>query len=1000
MAGGFVDNPILNSPFREPEMHWHLNDDGSPTGIKDKGRRPSAYIVPIAKAKKQTGKNQTELKLDDDSAGSRVSSNDFINELRGYVKAWRALPASQWGVSYETERLLSHWRDPGREQRLFFCQIEAAETIIWLTEVAAKQKTTENIKKRLETLNAEANPELFRMAMKMATGSGKTMVMAMLIAWHAVNKARHRNSKIFSDAFLIVTPGITIRDRLRVLLPSDPDNYYAKRDLVPLDMLDDIGKAQIVITNYHAFKRRETMDAPKLSKAILQGRQDNFETIESEGEMVARVCKGMMSKRDIIVINDEAHHCYRHKVVDDAEDTPKLEAEEKDEAKKNAEAARIWISGIEAVKKKLGLGGVYDLSATPFFLRGSGYPEGTLFPWVVSDFSLMDAIEAGVVKVPRVPVSDNQIGSDLPVYRKLWPKIKDGLPRKGHSKQKIIGLDPEALPKDLLGALQALYDHYRRVHEKWEKAGQGTPPVFIIVCSNTSVSKLVYDYVSGYERIEKDKAVLIDGKSPLFQNVSNGKRVHPARTLLIDSEQLDSDEAMSAEFKKAAAAEIDEFKHELRLRFPDRDAEKITEEDLLREVMNTVGKPGRLGEPIRCVVSVSMLTEGWDANTVTHILGVRAFGTQLLCEQVVGRGLRRVSYEPDDNGFFAPEYADVLGVPFTFAAGPDIAEPKPPKPVTRVHAMPERADAEIRFPRVVGYRLTLPEEKLSARFTKDSRFTISPNDLPTRTEVDAIVGEGIVLTLDGMRERRESEVHFHVAGHALRTVFRAEDGSLKPYLFPQLLAITRDWFAKCLTCKGGTVPQFFLWRPFAQQAVERIYNAVAGEVVGTERLRPVLAEYSPEGSSRHVDFPTTKQTLWKTKPTKCQINYVVGDSEWETHFASTLEAMPEVRHYVKNQALQFEVPYVIEGEERRYLPDFIVRIDDGHDDPLNLIVEIKGFRGRDAQLKSATMKNFWVPAVNNHGGFGRWAFLEIRDMHDAEKIVRKFLLESRPKAAA
>ncbi|MGE0119519.1 MAG: BPTD_3080 family restriction endonuclease [Dongiaceae bacterium] len=998
MANAFINNPILNSPFREPNRHFHLNEDGTPTGIINPARRPSAYVVPIPQAKKRSGRGQGELALEEGDAGTgRLSPNDFINELRGYVKAWRDLPPSQWGVTHETSRLLAHWRDAEREQPLFFCQVEAAETIIWLTEVAPRPGRLD-IRKRLEAFNAEANPELFRMAMKMATGTGKTTVMAMLIAWHAVNKARHRNSKTFSDAFLIVTPGITIKDRLRVLLPSDPQNYYETRNIVPPDMLDDVRKAEIVITNYHAFKRRDTIEAPKLTKALLAGRNESFDTIESEGEMVARVCRVLMRRHNIIVINDEAHHCYRHKTGDDAAQETKLDAEEKDEAKKRAEAARIWISGVEAVKRTLGVSVVYDLSATPFFLRGSGYPENALFPWVVSDFSLMDAIESGIVKVPRVPVSDNQVGGELPVYRNLWPRIRQDLPRKGRQKQKTENLDPEKLPKELLGALHALYDHYAKVFALWKQAGQGTPPVFIIVCNNTSVSKLVYDYISGYERPEGEQTYPIAGHLPLFRNIEDGKHVVPPRTLLIDSEQLDSGEALSPEFRKVVSGEIDEFKHELRQRFPDRDTDKITDEDLLREVMNTVGKAGKLGEHLRCVVSVSMLTEGWDANTVTHILGVRAFGTQLLCEQVVGRGLRRVSYDPDDMG--TPEYADILGIPFAFAAGPEIAAPKPPKPITRVYALPERAEAEIRFPRLSGYRVSLPEERLTAKFDRDAKLTITPNDVPTRTEVEAIVGEGITLTLDGLKERRESEVHFTVAGHALRTKFRDDDGNLRPHLFPDLLRITRDWFGKCVTFKGSTFPQLFLWRPFADQAVERIYNAVTRELRGTERLRPIPDSYNPEGSSRHVDFPTTKQTLWRTRADKCQINFVVCDSEWEAALAATLEAMPEVRHFVKNQSLNFTVPYVQEGGERTYLPDYIVHVTMPDGGALNLIIEVKGFRGRDAQMKAATMQNLWVPAVNNDGKFGRWAFLEIRDIHDAEKIIRNFLADLSARAAA
>jgi type III restriction enzyme len=994
MPTAFEQSPVINSPFRKPERHFHLNEDGSPTGVIKQGRRPSAYFVPIPPARKKG--RQVELALEEDQGGERVTQNDFINEVRGYVDRWRELPASQCGVSHETARLLLHWRAGEPQPPLFFCQIEAVETLIWLTEVAGKQRP--EIGRRIERFNAEANPELFRIALKMATGSGKTTVMAMLIAWQTVNFARRKNARLFSDAFLIVTPGITIKDRLRVLLPSDPQNYYEARNLIPRDMLDDVRKARVVITNYHAFRLREKLQAPKLTKQILRGRDQALITTETEGEMIRRVCPGLMGRKNIVVINDEAHHCYRRKVAQEQE---RITPEERDEAKKNEEAARVWISGLEAIKRSLGLRAVYDLSATPFFLRGSGYPEATLFPWVVSDFSLMDAIESGIVKIPRVPVSDDQVGKLLPVYRDLYRHIREDLPKKGRAKQKRESLDPDDLPKELTGGLNALYGHYIQVFDQWQANEVGREPVFIVVCNNTSTSKLVYDHIAGYEREESGQTVLVDGKLPLFRNVENGRWLHHPRTLLIDSEQLDSGEALTPEFKKIASREIDEFKAELRTRFPDRDVEKIDDEDLLREVMNTVGKPGRLGEHVRCVVSVSMLTEGWDANTVTHILGVRAFGTQLLCEQVVGRGLRRVNYDADGNGMFEPEYADVLGVPFTFVASHKIAAPRPPKPITRVYALPEREALEIRFPRVVGYRVRLPSERLSATFTEDSRLVISPDDVPTRAENEGIVGEGVTLTLEEIGKRRLREVEFYVAGHALRSRFRDDEGNLKPYLFPQLLRITREWLgSNYLECKGDTRPQYLLWRYFADLAVERIYRAVTGGIEGEERLRPIIDSYNPWGSSRHVDFTTSKNTLWTTGADRCEVNYVVHDSDWEANFCEQVERMPEVVAYVKNHGLGFEVPYLHQGAERRYWPDFILEVSKGADEPLHLIVEIKGYRQGDAQAKADTMRSLWVPAVNNHGKLGRWAFLEIRDIHEAAKQIRAWLDGNRRGMAA
>ena len=412
-----------------------------------------------------------------------------------------------------------------------------------------------------------------------------------------------------------------------MLLPTDPDNYYRQRDILPSDLLERLAQARILITNYHAFMAHERGDAARLTKAILtKGQPSPF--VETPHQMVRRVCRDLAGKKNIVVINDEAHHCYRRRPEAEAE---ALTGEERQEAAKREEEARVWISGLEAVKNKVGVKAVYDLSATPFFLQGSGYPEGTLFPWVVSDFSLVDAIEAGIVKVPRVPVADNSMTGDQPTYRDLWLRIRDDLPKKGR-KTDAIGGEPK-LPAELQGALHSLYDNYRQSFERWQSNADAqarglTPPVFVVVCNNTNVSKMVFDYVAGWTRTLGDGSeVVVPGALPLFSNEGGGLWSPRPNTILVDSEQLESGDAMSADFKKIAAAEIEEFKAEYRARFPGRSTDDLRDEDLLREVMNTVGKSGKLGERIRCVVSVSMLTEGWDANTVTHILGLRAFST-------------------------------------------------------------------------------------------------------------------------------------------------------------------------------------------------------------------------------------------------------------------------------------------------------------------------------------------------------------------------------------
>lgn len=915
----------------------------------------------------------------------------IINEIRLHVATWRALPNDRdWGVTPATARLLHHWRRTEVEGlRPFFCQVEAVETVIWLTEVARNQKRYAHLWAHIEAANKQSSPDLLRIAMKMATGAGKTTVMAMLIAWQAINAVRSPTSSHFSRGFLIVTPGITIRDRLRVLLPDDPDNYYRHRDLVPSDMLPEIGKAKVVIANYHAFKRRETMDVSKVGKALLQGRGEAPVTIETEGVMLQRACGDLMALKNVVVINDEAHHCYEERPQGSVEDLS--DADAKAEAEENKEAARLWINGIKALKRKVGVHAVYDLSATPFFLAGSGYVEGTLFPWVVSDFSLMDAIECGIVKLPRVPVADNLPIDDMPIYRKLWDHIGKEMPKKGAKKSDE--LDPLKLPTELLTALDALYNHYVKVDEQWKRAGIPVPPVFIVVCNNTSTSKLIYEYISGWDRPNADGELvnIHRGHLELFRNYDeHGQRIARAPTLLIDSAQLESGEALDADFRKLAAAEIEQFRREKQERTGVvQDADEIDDAELLREVMNTVGQVGRLGEKIRCVVSVSMLTEGWDANTVTHILGVRAFGTQLLCEQVVGRGLRRQSYDLNQHGLFDVEYADVLGIPFDFTAKPVVVKPTPPKLVTRVHAVKERIarcpELEITFPRVEGYRVDLPDERLSATFTEDSRLVVSPEDIgPSRVTMSGIVGATDELTAQGVGDQRPSAIAYALAAHLLKR-FGDGSGGLPVHLFGQVRRIVREWLdGGYLVLKG--VPMGVLdYLEIKDKAAERIFLACQRYEHGAKAIKAILDPYNPHSSTRHVNFTTSKDT-YATDLRRSHVSHVVCDSTWEAELARVLESHPRVVAYVKNQGLGLEVPYRDGSTPRRYIPDMIVRLDDGHgpDDLINLVLETKGYRKGDAQLKAETMKTLWIPGVNNLGTHGRWAFAEFTDVFEIE----------------
>ena len=755
MEDTFFERPIRNSPYHYPTQHWELDGDGQPTNELIPRRRRAEFITPVPKPKKRRrGQGQRDLAFQADQGLSteqqQYDPTSIINELRQRVDLWRSLPnPNQWHVTPETARLLQHWRHHEFSgYRPFFCQVEAAETIIWLTEVAPHLgREGRRFTEHLKHVNDQSNPGLLRVALKLATGTGKTTVMAMLIAWQTINAVRRPGSPRFTQGFLVVTPGLTIRDRLRVLQPNDPDSYYASRELVPGDMVADLGKAKIVITNYHAFKQRETMDLSTGGRSLLQGRRGpEIHTLETAGQMLRRVMPALMAMKHVMVFNDEAHHCYRERPGECGEGD--LKGDDRKEAKKNTEVARLWLSGLETVNQTLTISRIVDLSATPFFLRGSGYAEGTLFSWTMSDFSLMDAIECGIVKLPRVPIADNIPGEEVPVFRTLWEHIRTKMPKKGRGKSSTF--DPLKIPLELQTALEALYGHYEKTFQLWREADIDVPPCFIVVCQNTSISKLVFDYVSGFHQASEDRSTtLVPGRLKLFNNFDEhgNPRARPP-TLLIDSEQLESGDALDRNFRAMAKDEIARFRREIVARTGSREqAQHLSDQDLLREVMNTVGKPGRLGASIRCVVSVSMLTEGWDANTVTHVLGVRAFGTQLLCEQVVGRALRRQSYDLNDEQLFNVEYADVLGIPFDFTATPVVAPPQPPRQTVQVKAItPERDACEIRFPRVEGYRVELPADRLSATFNEDSTLALTPALVgPSITRSQGIIGEGVDL---------------------------------------------------------------------------------------------------------------------------------------------------------------------------------------------------------------------------------------------------------------
>ncbi|MCM3659420.1 DEAD/DEAH box helicase family protein [Georgenia satyanarayanai] len=1006
-----IDNPVLNSPFEEPSRHWMLDEHGQLTSDIAGRRRPSESWIPVPRERKgrSTAAHQlVQEELDLTRTGERRDVNDQINQLRGDVATWRA--SGYPGVTPTTARLLRYWADPDRDNRVFFAQREAAETAIYVAEVAGRLTAAEAgrtarvrgsgwVTASLKEQNAEYNADLPRQALKMATGTGKTVVMAMLIAWQTLNKAANRRDARFTNKFLVVTPGITIRDRLRVLFPSDSGNYYRERDLIPADLWAQLSQARVAVTNFHTFMlrtRQEGQGVAANTKKLLRARTGVDPFVETEAQMVTRVLRDLGGGRgasgQIMVINDEAHHCY---VPRDADaDLKALDAIARAEAKEANVDAGVWFTGLLNVHKHVGIKQIYDLSATPYFIAGSGYPEGFIYPWTVSDFSLMDAIESGLVKIPRLPVDDDATGSTVS-YLHLWDQVKDELPKRAGRG----GFDTtRQLPAVLAGALTSLYGSYERAFERWQRTDGAAPPVFIVVCPNTTVSKWVYDQIAGYEQeLTGDDAEVVrrvvPGTLAKLSNYADGERLAVPRTILVDSAELESGEAVSPAFRAVAAAEIEAFQREYRER-TGAAAGDIDDGQLLREVLNTVGKPGRLGGQVRCVVSVSMLSEGWDANTVTHVLGVRAFGSQLLCEQVVGRGLRRRSYALDNDGLLPAEYAEVYGIPFSFIPSDrPVTDPPPRPPSVHVRALESREEARIVFPRVDGYRFELPDEYLHVDFDAVDPFVLDSGAVPTLTEMAGVIGADDIHDLSALEQMRQKEIAFRLAVRHLLPLYSDGQRVPKPWLVPRLVQITQEWMQAKLQLHGHAFPGLLLLGTFASEAVEHIQRTIV-QVAGDRdpMVRPIIQSDAPTGSTDAIDFQTIKNVHVTSE--RSHVSHVVldgvGGNTWEKIAALDLEAMDDVAAYVKNDHLEFAIPYTHKGVGRRYRPDFLVRlVRRAGDVERHLVVEVSGGlkdqTARDA--KADTARNLWCAAVNADGRFGRWGYVEVDDPYRFRTIV-------------
>lgn len=1011
-----ADNPILNSPYVEPLLHYNTDSEGSLdyTDIR-KGRRifkADSAVIPT----RQTG--QKEVFEWNEDAEEYITH--IINLCRKEVGQWRN--ANYPNTTRVTKELLTFWfNNPERlvTKKLFFAQQEAVETAIWLNEVAEKSNAGQHILNLLRngqhTVSADPADQLPRIAFKMATGSGKTVVMACLICYHYFNRQEYRNDTRFADYFLIVAPGITIKSRLGVLFvdtknknPKDIEDYYRVRGLIPANMehrLENLN-ARLVITNYHTFEPKILQGnkrSPFDGKVDLQGKKIDTGNKEDFSQVVKRTLGKFKAGSRVLILNDEAHHCYLPK--------SKSKTTDNEEVDENARAA-VWFSGLREIAKKFKLQAVYDLSATPYYLTGSGYTPYSLFPWVVSDFGLIEAIESGLVKIPFLPESDNTQELTMPVLRNLYDHVKDELPKKGQRTQKkdaaaqgnkFIELPPR-LPSLVKGALDQFYNHYVEYYNgirkhKEEKANIfSAPPVFIAVCNNTGVSKEVYKYIAGYEYVDAEgNTVTVQGAKDLFSNYdpATNKPLKRPPTLLIDSDALENGEQINDDFKKIFSSEIEEFKKDYARMYGQGSTDKISDAEILREVVNTVGQQGKLGSHIRCVVSVSMLTEGWDANTVTHIMGLRAFGSQLLCEQVAGRALRRMNYflqgyDKDGNPTsdkrkvvikkFPPEYAHIIGVPFKMFKGGKTEPPPPPVDVTHIAPIAARqAEMEITFPNVVGYRVENLDGQIKHDFRKIENYEIDGSKFPTETIMTSpISASEEKLEVKGVLEKRDQELIFLITKELIKYHFSDEEGNPRFQKFNKLKSIVEEWYNEKVLLLNITDQRFkrLLYFEEPKKIVDHIARGINPQNNTTEHIRPVFNYYNKFSSTKYVNGNTVKD-VYPTK--KSHINYVVMDSDWEGICAKTLEEIDTVESYVKNQFLGFAIPYTKDGKDKQYFTDFIARVKSKDGTIKNLVIEISGM-SKDKAEKKWFVENRWIPAVNalkEKYEYPEWHFIEV-----------------------
>ena len=930
-----IDRLIINSPYEEPSHYWLYERENRNFSIEG-GRRPAGYVV-------ATSSSQS---FDDPGVFVEI---ELVNKIRPRIKQWRE--SGYPGVTGITKRLLEHWQDPDEreERKFFFCQLEAIETLIWLTEAPDSDKVGIDIK--------GDGGEFERWCSKMATGSGKTIIMSMIIAWNFINKVANPKDTRFSKNALIVAPGLTVKNRLQVLQPSNSDNYYEEFNIVPHSLMDKLRQGKVIIHNWHSLSwdTQDKLDA-KVEKGYLRS-VDKRKTKEISGEAYVRQVLGGISKaKNIIVINDEAHHAWR--VNPEAAGKYKRTGSDKD----SAEEATIWVGGLDRIHKQRGVLRCFDLSATPFSPSGKKAAEESLFPWIVSDFGLNDAIESGLVKTPRVVIRDDSVTTKdfkSRLYHIYTDKeVKDDINRKAE--------EAEPLPDLLINAYNLLGADWLEAKKSWEKSGHKVPPVMITVANRTETSSRI-KYAFDHNQI-------------MVRDLCD-----PGKTLQIDSKVLSNAESQDKIVNIKNIVNDEEVK-----------LTKDQQTELLRLMVDTVGKEGEPGEQIQNVISVGMLSEGWDAKTVTHIMALRAFSSQLLCEQVIGRGLRRVSYDVGDDGLFEPEYVNIFGVPFTFLPheGGEDTPPPPPKPKTKIEPVNDKIEHEISFPNILRID-HIYRSKLKLDWNKVKKLEIEPYESITEAEMAAIIAgkpNQKVQSAIGLesiaKDTRVQTVVFKVAS----TIYNLEKNNIdwngtKELFLAQITRLVSQFIeSDKIVIKSDLLSNNADKKVFIMLNMNKVIQHIWSEI-RAENIDQLTAVFDTE---RPIRSTSDLRTWYTSKPCewlkKSHISHCVYDSGWETSEARFLDKSEMVKSFVKNDHLGYSIMYNHNGIIRKYFPDFIIRLSNNE----YLVLEVKGKDSPQNKTKRDYLDE-WVKAVNNHGGFGKWHWIVSFNPADIKHKVQEVL---------